>query len=187
MDIAKEILANVEAHPTQKALAQHAFEVSPHEHALKGMLDRINIPLGAKADLWDAKKNSTLLDPKLHKMLEIANLPQDLLDKAESHPNVLKALLTDAKPSESKSGDKGAEKAPKAPKEGNKAGSSTPAGPTSGQEEEPEVGTDPSGLPPMPPGHIHFKATDGSEHYVPHENLGQVAQIDPGIKILRAS
>ena len=156
MDIAKEILANVEAHPTQKALAQHAFEVAPHERALKGMLDRINIPLAAKADLWDAKKNASI-DPKLHKMLDIANLPQDLLDKAESHPNVLKALLTDAKPSEAKSGAKGAEKAPKAPQEGNKAGSSTPAGPTSGQEEEPEVGTDPSGLPPMPPGRSDSK------------------------------
>ena len=117
MDIAKEILANVEAHPTQKALAQHAFEVAPHERALKGMLDRINIPLAAKADLWDAKKNASI-DPKLHKMLDIANLPQDLLDKAESHPNVLKALLTDAKPSEAKGAAKPSGKAPKAPRNG---------------------------------------------------------------------
>ena len=73
MDIAKEILANVEAHPTQKALAQHAFEVAPHERALKGMLDRINIPLAAKADLWDAKKNASI-NPKLHKVLDISQL-----------------------------------------------------------------------------------------------------------------
>jgi hypothetical protein len=96
MDIAKAILDNVEADPRQKALAQHAFEVAPHEHALAPMLTNINIPRDAKADLWNAKRQS-MHDPKLTRLAQIAALPKDLLDTAESHPNVTKLLMTEDK------------------------------------------------------------------------------------------
>ena len=95
---------------------------------------------------------------------------------------MLKALLTKDKPSEAKGAAKPSGKAPKPQETGNKEAKGTPAGPTSGQEEEPEVGTDPSGLPPMPPGHIHFKASDGSEHFVPHVNLAKWHRLTPESK-----
>ena len=63
MDIAKAILDHVDADERQKALA-NAFEEAPHEHALAPMLAQINIPRDAKADLWNAKRQS-MHDPKI--------------------------------------------------------------------------------------------------------------------------
>ena len=96
MDIAKAILDHVDADERQKALAQHAFEVAPHEHALAPMLAQINIPRDAKADLWNAKRQS-MHDPKLTRLAQIAALPKNILEIAESHPNVTKLLMTEDK------------------------------------------------------------------------------------------
>ena len=77
-------------------MAQHAFEVAPHEHALAPMLAQINIPRDAKADLWNAKRQS-MHDPKLTRLAQIAALPKNILEIAESHPNVTKLLMTEDK------------------------------------------------------------------------------------------
>ena len=39
--------------------------------------------------------------------------------------------------------------------------------------------------PTLPPDHIHIRASDGSEHVIPSNQLGNAHQIDPGLQILR--
>lgn len=114
-DIAKILLANAQAEPNQKALAQLAFENTHHEDALAEHLKGLNIPLETKADLWDAKR-ITRNDPRLHKLSQIANLPKEVLKTAEEHPNVMKLLMTEEK-SEKSASEKKEPKAKEAAKE----------------------------------------------------------------------
>ena len=178
MDIAKTILENVPADPSQKALAQLAFESAHHEDALQPLLEGLNIPQETKADLWDAKKMSRN-DPRLHKLSQITNLPKDVLDKAEAYPNTVKLLMAEEKEKEPK-----AAAAPKTAG-GTKAAEAKPAKENANNPSE--APADMAGLPPMPAGTTHVKASDGSEHYIPHQNLGMAAKRDPGIKILRSA
>jgi hypothetical protein len=195
MDIAKTILDNVDADPRHKALAQHAFEVAPHEHALAQMLHSINIPQDAKADLWDAKRNS-VHDPKITKLYQVAALPKAILDTLESHPNIMKFLMTEEKSAQTekpKSESKVKEPQAKEPK-GDKNRMWIEPSPQAPQSEKTfDPSKPPSALPftlpidqppHLPAEHAHVRASDGSEHIVPNRHLDAIKQADPEMQIL---
>jgi hypothetical protein len=107
-DLAKNLLLNSNADEGTKALAQHAFESAPHEDVLAATLQKLPLPQDVKANLWDAKRQSRLLpaDPKVARLAQMAALPKDVLDVAESHPNVAKLLLAEPKSESAKAESK---------------------------------------------------------------------------------
>jgi hypothetical protein len=170
MDIAKEILDSVNAEPGQKALARHAFEVAPHEHALAGMIAHLRLPQETKADLWDAKKNA-VHDPKITKMMQMANLPKDLLQKVEAHPNAMKLLMEKDKE----------EKQPTAAKGGKPTSEKTAE--SGMQENNPSLDTN-AHQSELPEGHTHLRTSQGAEIFLPNEHLPAAQNLDPGLQIL---
>lgn len=177
-------------------LANEAYDSTQHEDDLAPILEHLDIPQKTKADMWESKRQSRIMatNPKRAKLESMANIPEEVLAKAEAHPNVMKFLMTEEGQQGQAAGSSSKGAAPKGEKSGLKkeAGGTKAAGgavnsnnPT--EQATAEAGAQTAGLPPMPPGTTHVKASDGSEHYIPHQNLGLAAKRDPGIKILRSA
>ena len=173
IDIAQEILNNAEGEPRHKALALHAFHVAPHEHALAGMIQHLNLPQDVKADLWDAKRNS-VHDPKITKLMQMAHLPKDVLEIAEAHPNTMKLLMEEGKEKGESKGGAAKEKA-------------KPQGSTKEPKVEEKEAQDAGHPSELPPGHAHVRGSDGMELHIPVEHLDTARRIDPNLQILNQS
>lgn len=172
---------------SEMELAQEAFDKTDHEDQLAPVLKELDIPARTKADMWEGKRAQRIqkVDPKRAKLEQMASMPENVLKMAEAYPNVMKYLTAPEEMEKTAGGTKpnkeGKAPAPSAPKVNANNPIEAQNAETAGQ--VPEV----AGLPPLPPGHTHFQKQDGSHWYVPHENLGKIAKIEPGIKILRSS
>jgi len=185
-------------------LANEAYDSTQHEDDLAPILEHLDIPQKTKADMWESKRQSRIMatNPKRAKLESMANIPEEVLAKAEAHPNVMKFLMTEEGQQGAGAGASSKGAGPKGEKNGLKkeAGGTKAAGGAGGtggagavnsnnptEQATAEAGAQTAGLPPMPPGTTHVQASDGSQHYIPHQNLGLAAKRDPGIKILRSS
>ena len=171
---------------SEMEMAQQAFDKTEHEDQLGPLLKELDIPQRTKADLWEAKRNQRIQssDPKRAKLEQMAQIPENILEMSEKYPNTMKYLTAPDEMPKTAGGT-----VPQGSKE-SKGQSAGPApkvntnNPLEAQNaEQPNL----AGLPPLPPGHTHFQKQDGSHWYVPHENLGKVAKVEPGIKILRSA
>jgi len=156
--------------------SKDADELAQHlqEHELKGVV----IPDDTKKRLYQAKQVVTPVDPVAKTksvMQQMAQIDPQVLELAESHPNVLKTLTAAA--------GIGAKPA------GEPAGGSKAAGkgktPADAQPlaQPPRIDGQPH-LPPIPDGHRRILASDSSIHDIPEENLEKARRIDPRLHVL---
>ena len=121
------------------------------------------------------------MDKPIQAISKIKDIPSDILEAAEAHPNVLKALTGAAHTSEKQA----TEAAPKVKinvKAKPSAGGESPATPavlaqpprTDGQEH----------YPPIPEGHRRVRTSDGIHYDIPDENLDEARQRDPNLMVL---
>ena len=175
LDPAQPILA---AHPAisddQRADLWDIFHGSKSPEELAAKLQPLGVPDDVKRSLFEAKtQNMPAVEPvaKAVSVLKtVAGLDPKILDAAEGHPNVTKALLALVKPEE-----KATTAAQAARKE--KPGSTTPA------EAEAPAGVQ-ADVPATPSGHGLVRGSNGALHHIPTKNLGRVKEIDPGASIL---
>ena len=175
LDPAQPILS---AHPAisddQRADLWDIFHGSKSPEELAAKLQPLGVPDDVKQSLFEAKtQNMPAVEPvaKAVSVLKtVAGLDPKILDAAEGHPNVTKALLALVKPEE-----KAATAAQAARKE--KPGSTTPA------EAEAPAGVQ-ADVPATPSGHGLVRGSNGALHHIPTKNLGRVKEIDPGASIL---
>ena len=135
-----------------------------------------DIPDSTKHALWTAKQASMPpvkaepVDKVTNAINKMVALPDDVLDKAEQHPAVLKAFTTAATTPE------------KEPAGASGEGSGTGKGKkTPDAEEAPSVPTD---VPATPAGHALVHSSNGGHYHVPVENLDKARQIDPSLTVL---
>ena len=143
------------------------FHSSKSPEELIQHLQPLVIPDDTKKRLYDAKRQSMPVVGPIDKvttaMQQLAQIDPKILDVAEAHPNVLKALTSAATTPE-----KGATAT---------SGASTPAGkgktPAAGSAPAPvALPPRPDGLehmPPIPEGHKRVQASDGGIHDIPGE------------------
>lgn len=154
---------------------------SPEELALH--LQPLAIPDDTKQRLFDAKKRSIppIIDP-LDKasaaIARLATLPPDVLEAAETHPNVLKTLAGAATQAEKASGEPAG--ASKGGEKGKTAGGSQKPQPLA----QPPRADGLQHLPPIPDGHHRILASDGGIHDIPAENIEKAREIDPNLHVL---
>ena len=145
-------------------------------------LSTLAVPDDLKHRLWVAKQASLPAVEPVDKVTaaisKMVALPPDVLDKAEQHPNVLKAITTAAatpeKPAQEAAG--GASAAPK----GNTAAAAKKPAPLA---QPPRADGQPH-MPPIPEGHHRILASDGGIHDIPAENIEQARAIDPNLHVL---
>lgn len=175
LDPAQPILA---AHPAisddQRADLWDIFHGSKNPDELAAKLQSLGVPDDVKQSLFEAKtQNMPAVEPvakAVDVLKTVAGLDPKILDAAEGHPNVTKALLALVKPEE-----KAAPAAQGARKE--KTGDTTPA-----EAQLPEgVQAD---VPATPSGHGLVRGSNGSMHHIPIKNLARVKEVDPGASVL---
>ena len=175
LDPAQPILA---AHPAisdeQKADLWDIFHGTKSPDELATKLQPLGVPDDVKQSLFEAKtQNMPAVEPvaKAVSVLKtVAGLDKDVLDTAESHPNITKALLDLVKP-EGK-GATAAQAGRKEKTEGTQpAGAKLPEG----------VAAD---VPATPSGHGLVRGSNGALHHIPVANLSKVKSVDPGASIL---
>lgn len=139
-------------------------------------LTPLAIPDDTKHKLFQAKQiasppvKAEPVDKVTAAIGKMVALPPDVLDKAEQHPQVLKAFTTAATT---------AEPAPQAaPSEPNAApkGKKTP--------EAPEAPSVPADVPATPSGHALVHSSNGSHYHIPVANLDGARKIDPDLTVL---
>lgn len=137
------------------------------------------IPDDTKHKLWTAKQASMPAPPPLDKVSaavqRMVALPPDVLDKAEQHPNVLKAFTTAATTPEKPA----AEPASAAPAAGK--GTKAPAAPKTPL--APRADGQPH-FPSIPDGHHRVLSTNGGVYDIPAENIEAARATDPNLHIL---
>ena len=150
------------------------FHGSKNPEDLAAKLQPLGVPDDVKQSLFEAKtQNTPAVEPvaKAVSVLKtVAGLDPKILDAAEGHPNVTKALLALVKPEE---------KAPPAAQAARKEkpGSTTPA------EAEAPAGVQ-ADVPATPSGHGLVRGSNGALHHIPTKNLGRVKEVDPGASVL---
>lgn len=144
-------------------------------------LTPLAIPDDTKHKLWAAKQASMPpvkvepVDKVTAAVNKMVALPPDVLDKAEQHPNVLKAFTTAATaPEKEPTAAAGAssavprgEKTPAAPK--------TPLAPRADGQPH---------FPSIPDGHHRILSSNGGVYDVPVENIEKARAVDPNLHIL---
>lgn len=175
LDPAKPILeADSSLSDELRADLWDAFHNTKNPEELAQHLQPLVIPDDTKKRLFDAKSQSIgpvePLDRASAAIARLAALPQDVLDIAESHPNVLKTLAGAATQAEKAAGEPAG--ALSAGSKGKTAGGSTKAAFV-----QPDV-------PATPSGHVLVHASDGGLHHIPVENLNKARAIDPALTVL---
>lgn len=160
-----------------------AFHTTKSAEDLAQHLQPLAIPDDTKQRLFDAKKKSIppLVDPldKASAAIQrLAALSPQVLETAETHPNVLKTLAGAATQGEKASTEpagasKGADK-------GKMAGGSKKPQPLA----QPPRPDGLPHLPPIPEGHHRILASDGGIHDIPAENIEKAREIDPTLHVL---
>lgn len=157
----------------QRADLYDTFHNSKDPNELVQKLKPLVIPDDLKQRLYDEKKKMTPILPPLDQtaaiMTRMSKMDPAVLDLAESHPNVLKAMAAAAAPAKGSESASGASKAPSkgnTPAEGKGAAAPTPD------------------LPATPAGHALVKASDGGMYHIPHANIDQAKSIDPKLTVL---
>lgn len=185
-DAAAPIIAGEPALPNDDARAElwDSFH-SKNSEELAQHLAPMDLPPQFKQKLYDAKKASepelAPVDKTIQAISRIKDIPPDVREMAESHPNLLKALTGAAHTSEKQA----TETAPKVKinvKAKPSAGGESPATPavlaqpprTDGQEH----------YPPIPEGHRRVRTSDGIHYDIPDENLDEARQRDPNLMVL---
>ena len=158
---------------------------SKNSNELVQHLAPMDLPPQFKQKLYDAKKASepelAPVDKTIQAISKIKDIPSDILEAAEAHPNVLKALTGAAHTSEKQA----TEAAPKVKinvKAKPSAGGESPAAPavlaqpprTDGQEH----------YPPIPEGHRRVRTSDGIHYDIPDENVDEARTRDPNLMVL---
>ncbi len=159
--------------------SKSADELAQHMQNLKGPdAAPIVVPDDTKKRLYQAKQVAAPVDPIAKTkdiMQQLASIDPQVLEAAESHPNVLKTLTAAA--------GIGAKPA------GEPAGSTKTAGkektPDTAQPlaQPPRIDGQPH-LPPIPDGHHRVLASDGSLHDIPAENIEKARALDPRLHVL---
>jgi|SRR5579864_430172 len=132
------------------------------------------IPDDLKHKLWQAKQASIPAVEPVDKITAAINkmvaLPPEVLDKAEQHPNVLKAITTAATTPE-----KPAQEAASATSAASKGKTASAAS---------EAPAAPLDVPATPAGHALVHASNGGHYHVPTANLDKARAVDPNLTVL---
>jgi hypothetical protein len=149
------------------------FHGSKDSEELVQKLQSYEAPDHVKASLFDAKHASMPGQEPVAKTLaaisKVKEIPADVLDLAESHPNVLKALTGAANTPEKEAG--------KPAGEGKPVGD----GKVSTAKKTPLVAPD---VPVTPAGHALVHTSDHRFHHIPVANIDKARQIDPNLTVL---
>jgi hypothetical protein len=169
LDHAAPILAgSPDLNDDQRADLHDIFYDSKDHNELARHLQASVAPDSVKQQLFDAKKKSMPavepLDKATAAITRIGQIDPKILELAEKYPNVAK-ILAAAASSEPKAA--GAEK-------GKGKGSDD-------TKKAPAIAPD---VPATPSGHALVKASDGSLHHIPSENIEKARQIDPALTVL---
>ena len=147
-----------------------------HNELAQHLQAMIAVPDDTKQALFDAKKKAVPpvepLDKVTAAIARIKQIPPDVLEMAESHPNVLKAITSAATTPE-----KGA---------GEPAGASKAASKGSTPQTAKKAPAVPLDTPATPAGHALVQTSDGGLYHVPAANIDRARQIDPKLKVLHA-
>jgi hypothetical protein len=176
-DPAAPVLA---AHPNitdeDRADLWDVFHNSKDSGELAQKLQPMNVPDDLKHKLFVTKDATApaakpaALDKVTAAIQRVKDLDPKVLDLAETHPNVLKALTAAATQEEKTAGEPaGKSKEPKGPK-----------GPAEGGK-QPLVHPD---LPPTPAGHALVRTSDGALHHLPAMNVAKAKERDPQLQVL---
>jgi hypothetical protein len=165
------------AHPDitdeDRAALWDEFHNSKDSAELANKLQPLNVPDELKHKLFVTKDATApaakpaALDKVTAAINRVKDMDPKILDLAESHPNVLKALTAAAQQE-----DKPVGKEPKEPK--------APSGPA-GKTKEPLVQPD---LPPTPAAHALVRTSDGALHHLPAINVAKAKERDPQMQVL---
>jgi hypothetical protein len=176
MDHAAPVLnADPTLNDQQRSDLWDAFH-SKNSDELVQHLTPLAIPDDTKHKLFQAKQLASPpakiepVDKVTAALNKMAALPPDVLEKAESHPQVMKAFTTAAVTPE-----KEPVAAPSEPAVAPK-GKKTPEA-----EEAPQVPTD---VPATPSQHALIHASNGAHYHVPVDRLDKAKEIDPNLTVL---
>jgi len=178
-DPAKPILEQDPAiNDPQREQLWDLFHGARDENELATHLKDILVPDDTKKRLYQAKQAATPVDPIAKTaavMQQMAKIDPQVLELAESHPNVLKTLTAAAGIGAKPAG---------MPQDGGKAAGKgkTPAD-TQPLAQPPRIDGQPH-LPPIPDGHRRILASDSSIHDIPEENVEKARRIDPRLHVL---
>lgn len=145
-----------------------SFHQSKDPQELTRVLEPYAVPDDTKKRLLAAKQQATPLstsNPAATAIDALSSIPQQSLDVAESHPNVLKALIEGMKTPEQAGGGE------------------TP------EVKKPALTPRPDGqkhFKPIPDGHYRILASDGGIHDIPVANIDIARRIDPLLHVLNA-
>jgi hypothetical protein len=175
VDPAQPILAGAPSITDEdRANLWDVFHNSKDHNELVRHLTPAAIPDSLKAQLYEAKKKNAPVVEPLDKVTEavrrVSQIDPKVLDLAESHPNVLKALTGAATTA--------------AKEAGSTAGASKSAGKGKASKNEAEAPAVTPDVPPTPSGHALVKTHDGGLHHIPHQNIEKAKAIDPQLTVL---
>jgi len=153
----------------ERADLHDVFHNSKDHNELARQLQTIAVPDDLKHKLFQAKKLQSPEPAPIDKATEAINrvgsIDPKVLELAEKYPNVTKILAAAAS-------EKGKEAVKAEPKgKASASGKKTPS-------VVPDV--------PTPAGHALVRASDGSLHHIPTENIDKARSIDPGMTVLHA-
>ena len=153
-----------------------------HNELAQHLQDMTAVPDDTKQALFDAKKKAIPpvepLDKVTAAIARIKQIPPDVLEMAESHPNVLKAITSAATTPEKGAGEPAGAGKPAA------KGKTAAAGAKPAPLAQPPRPDGLEHLPPIPDGHHRVLASDGGLHDIPAENIEQARAIDPRLHVL---
>jgi hypothetical protein len=157
------------------------FHQSKDANELANKLQPLAVPDDLKHKLWTAKQTiappvkAAPIDKVTAAVNQMAALPPDVMEKAETHPNLLKAFTTAATTPEPEppaaAGATSAEGKGKTTPEAEK----TPLAPR---------GDGQAHFPPIPDGHKRVLHPNGGVYDVPEENLANAQASEPNLHIL---
>jgi hypothetical protein len=176
MDHAAPVLSSEPSlDPQAKSDLWDAFHSKSPEELIQH-LTPLAVPDDFKKRLLDAKQASLPpvkaepVDKVSAAIGKMVTLPPDVLDKAENHPNVLKAFTTAATTAE--------------PAAQEPAGAASPAGKSKKAAGTPEAASVAPDLPPTPSGHALTHSSNGGYYHVPVANIAKAKAIDPSLTVL---
>jgi len=156
----------------QRADLWDAFH-SKDAAALVDHLHEQDIPQATKQSLWEAKQRSEAPTDPIEKttaaIKKLQQLDPEVLELAEAHPNVLKALIAAAHMPEN-----GSEPA---------SGASKSAG-KGKQAAEPSKPAPAAAAPAPEPSWVKFRGKDGNIYEVHPEDLHHVQRVDPAAEVI---
>jgi hypothetical protein len=152
----------------ERADLHDVFHNSKDHNELARQLQTIAVPDDLKHQLFAAKKlqspEPAPIDKATEAIQRVGQIDPKILELAEKYPNVTKILAAAAS------------------EKGKDAGKAEPKGKDqSTEKKEPTVAPD---VPATPAKHALVRASDGSLHHIPAENLDKAREIDPKLTVL---